>query len=81
MAELVPAQKSDLSTSRASIPCNANSRSKPIPLMPPPTIRTETSGWLRSEANSGRIRVPGERKLYHRSPSEVRAREVYFRAA
>src|SRR5208283_2563995 len=33
--------------------------------MPAPTIRTETSGWFRSEANSGRIRVPGKVKLYH----------------
>src|ERR1019366_2222690 len=59
-AELVPAQKSDLSTSRQSIPCSANSLNKPIPLMTPPTIRTETLGWSCSEVNCGRIRIPSE---------------------
>src|SRR5664280_945952 len=57
-AALVPEQKSDFSTSRQSIPCSASSRNRPIPLMPAPTIRTETSGRFRSESNSGRIRVP-----------------------
>jgi hypothetical protein len=66
-----PAQKSDRSTSRTSMPCNASSRSEPIQLMPTTTMRTGTSGWLRSEANSGRIRVPWEGKPNHRSAFAV----------
>src|ERR1039458_7490617 len=67
-AALVPEQKSDFSTSRQSIPCSASSRNRPIPLMPAPTIRTETSGRFRSESNSGRIRVPSLVGLFSSGP-------------
>src|ERR1035438_6863879 len=70
-AALVPEQKSDLSTSRQSIPCSANSLNKPIPLMPPPTIRTETLGWSCSEVNCGRIRIPSRSGIDFRRVSET----------
>src|SRR5271157_4278554 len=50
-AELAPEQKSDFSTRSTSTFSSANSRSKPAPLIPPPTMSTETSGWNRSAAS------------------------------
>jgi len=50
VAPLVPEEKSDLSISKTSTPCRAKSRKTAAPLIPPPIIRTETEGSLRSNS-------------------------------
>src|SRR5690242_18032142 len=44
-AALAPEQKSPRSTNNTSTPFRARSRNVPIPLIPPPTIKTETCGF------------------------------------